>query len=218
MTEETVQTALRLVTSLAVEAVPGASGCGVSLMGARGERSSWAATDEFVEQADAVQYELDEGPCLAAWAGRMLVRVDDTAGEGRWPRWAGRAVQLGLQSSLSAPLVAGDQGLGALKVYAREPKAFDAHAERMLVLFSAQAAILVANMQAYDSAQRLSEQLKEALRTRDVIGQAKGVLIAARGVDEETAFALLAATSQRENRKLHDVARALVETYTRRRR
>nr|WP_231126939.1 GAF and ANTAR domain-containing protein [Motilibacter aurantiacus] len=218
LTEETVATALRLVTSLAVEAIPAATGSGLTLVGPGGHPATSAATDDVVEQSDALQYDLDEGPCLAAAASRALVRVDDTGAEQRWPGWASAATRLGLRSSLSAPLVAGDRCLGALKVYGREPHAFDARTESMLVLFSAQAAILVANVQAYDSAQRLSGQLREALRSRDLIGQAKGILIATRRVDEDTAFAMLAATSQRENRKVHDVARGLVESYSRRRR
>jgi len=218
LTDETVQTALRLISTLAVEAVTGTAGSGLTLVNGRGEPESSASTDGLVERADALQYELEEGPCLAAVAARTIMRVDDTSAEPRWPRWAGEAAQLGLRSCLSAPLVAGDTSLGALKVYGREPGAFDKRDERMLVLFSAQAAVLVANMQAYEAAHRLSDQLKDALRARDVVGQAKGVLMSSRGVDEETAFALLVATSRRQNRKLHDVARGLIEPYGRRRR
>ena len=87
LSEETVTTALGLVSSLALDTVPGAVGAGISIVDERGRRSS-GSTDARVEQADALQYELDEGPCLAASAGRRLVRVDDLAADRRWPRWA----------------------------------------------------------------------------------------------------------------------------------
>jgi len=217
LSQQTTETVLRLITALIVETVPGAGHAGVTLIEPMGKRSA-AATDETAGQADALQYELEEGPCLAAWASRVPQRVDDTATDQRWPRWGGAVQHLGLRSAMSAPLIVGDQSLGAIKAYADEPDAFDAYAERVLVLCATQSAILVANIQSYESARRTSEQLKEALHSRDVIGQAKGILIATRHVDEEEAFALLAATSQRQNRKLHVVAREVVAAAVKRRR
>src|SRR3954454_20880036 len=127
LSHETVTTALGLVTSLALETVPGSVGAGITLVDESGRRSS-AATDDRVERADALQYEHDEGPCLAATAIRQVVRVDDVAEDRRWPRWAAAVQPLGLRAALSAPLVAGDRGLGAMKVYSDRPRAFDAHA------------------------------------------------------------------------------------------
>ena len=124
LSEETVATALGLVTSLAVETIAGSSGAGVTLVDARGRRVSAAASEEVVERADALQYELDEGPCLAAHAARAAVRVDDITADRRWPAWSAAVQPLGLRSALSVPLVAGDSCLGAIKVYAREPGVF----------------------------------------------------------------------------------------------
>src|SRR3954453_22114585 len=124
LSHETVTTALGLVTSLSLETLPGSSGAGVSIMDEQGRRTS-GATDPRVERADALQYDLDEGPCLAATALRQVVRVDDAAEERRWPRWGGAAATLGLRSSLSAPMVAGDRALGAVKLYAEQPGPFD---------------------------------------------------------------------------------------------
>jgi len=216
LSEETVGTALRLVTVLALETVPGSVGAGVTLVDERGRRTSAAATDSLVEQADAAQYELDEGPCLTAAAQGGVVRIDDTAGEQRWSRWCARVQPLGLRSALSAALVAGDTRLGAIKVYAREPGVYDARSEHLLTLFAAQAAILLSNMQTHERAQQLSDALKDALASRDVIGQAKGILMSQDGIDADAAFALLAAASQRENRKLRDVAQDLTRSVDRR--
>jgi GAF domain-containing protein len=217
LSAETVATALGLVTSLAVETVPGSVGAGVSIVDERGRRTS-AATDRRVERADALQYQHDEGPCLAATALRQLVRVDDVAEDRRWPRWAADARTLGLRAALSAPLVAGNRALGAMKVYAAQPHAFDAHAERLMVLFSAQAAVLVANVQSYERAQRLTDELRQAVRDRDVVSVAKGVLMARHGVDEEAAFGMLLARGAQDAVPLREVARTVAASAVRRRR
>lgn len=198
LSRETVQGALELVTALAAETIPGSVGSGVSLLDAEGRRTTAAATGPLVERADAAQYDAGEGPCLYAWAGRVVVRVDDTSTDDRWPAWAKVAASLGLRSALSVPLVAGDEPLGAMKVYAEAPGAYDERAERRLTLFAGQAAVLLANMVSHEAARRLSDQLKDALRSRDLIGQAKGVLMARENLDEAAAFTMLVAISQRE--------------------
>ena len=218
LSRESVTSALELVTSLAADTVPGAFGCGVSLLDDRGRRTSAAASGPRVEQADSLQYELNLGPCLSAWAQQIVVRVDDTATERRWPRWAQAARERGLRSALSAPLLAGGNALGAMKVYGEQPHSFDRQAEDLLVRFAGQAAVLLANMQAFESAQQLSQGLKEALRTRDVIGTAKGILMARDGVDEDTAFQTLVSMSQRQNTRRRDVAQGIVAATGRRRR
>lgn len=217
LSEETVDTALGLVSSMALDTVPGAVGAGVSIVDERGRRSS-GSTDARVERADALQYQLDEGPCLAAAAGRQLVRVDDLGTDRRWPRWAGAVAPLGLRAAMSAPLVAGDASLGAMKVYAEQPGSFDLHAERLLTIASAQAAILVANVQTRERARRLSEGLREAVRSRDLVSTAKGVLMARHGVPEDVAFGMLVSRSGEAGGTLADVARAVVDSAVRRRR
>src|SRR4051794_10576951 len=150
LAEETVSTAIELVTALATDAIPGAVGAGVTLVDQWGGKTTSGASDPVVEKADRVQYELDEGPCLTAWEQRTLVRVEDIGSDGRWPRWSATVELLELRAALSAPLVAGDRSLGAIKVYARQPGAFHGHAERLLVMFAAQAAILLASVQSMD--------------------------------------------------------------------
>jgi GAF domain-containing protein len=216
LSEETVSTAVGLVTALARDSIPGALGAGVTLVDERGGKTSSGASDPLVERADSLQYELDEGPCLAAWAQRALVRLDDVGSDGRWPRWCRAVEPLGLRAALSAPLVAGDRSLGAIKVYARQPGAFDRHAEHLLVMFAAQAAILLANVQSVESARRLSDGLKDALRSRDLIATAKGILMAREGIAEEPALAVLVASAQREHKTLRDAAHALVRSTVRR--
>ena len=218
LSEETVSTALRLVTSLAVESIPGTIGAGVTLLDDQGRKTTAAASDPLVERVDGLQYELNEGPCLSAWVERAVFRVEDLARETRWPRWSSAAASLGMRAALSAPLVAGDISMGAIKVYADEPGAFTERDEHLLTMFAAQAAILVANVQSYQNAQRLSDDLTDALHSRDLISMAKGILMEREATDEETAFAMLASAAQREHKKLGDVGRALVRSTVRRRR
>ncbi|WP_193604448.1 GAF and ANTAR domain-containing protein [Nocardioides dongkuii] len=217
LSEETVSSALVLVTALTMETLPETAGAGITLVDQGGRRTSAAATDERVERADLLQYELDEGPCLTAWSQRQVIRIDDVHEESRWPRWCAAVTHLQVRSALSAPLVAGDHALGAMKVYADAPGAYGPREEHLLSMFARQASILIANVQSYENAHRLSEGLRTALRSRDLIGQAKGMVMQREGVDEESAFAILTAASQHQNRKVTEVAQALVDTATRRR-
>lgn len=218
LSQETVATSLQLVTALAYDTIGASSGSGVSLIDDAGRRSAAATSQSPVQDADALQYELNEGPCLTAWAHRAMVRIDDTATETRWPRWCGAVQELGVVSVLSTPLVAGDRALGAMKVYSPERSAFDVDAERRLGMLAPQAAVLLANMQSHQAATELSTGLQQALHSRDTIATAKGILMARDGVAEDTAFAMLISASQREHRKLRDVAQAIVTSTTRRRR
>jgi GAF domain-containing protein len=217
LSEETVETALGVLSALAQETVPGSSGAGVSIIDSRRRRSS-GATDSRVEEADGLQYEFDEGPCLAAAETREFVRMDDLTEDRRWPRWTAAALDLGLRSAMSAPLIAGDTSLGAIKVYAEEPAAFDAHSEHVLTLFSAQATVLVANVQHHERAKRLSSGMREAFRSRDLVSIAKGVLMGRNTVDEDTAFGMLLARCQQEGTSVAEAAQAVVDSAVRRRR
>jgi GAF domain-containing protein len=217
LTEETVETSLGLLSSLAQETVPGSSGAGVSVLDESRRRSA-GSTDGRVRQADSLQYELDEGPCLAATAGRELVRIDDLAEDRRWPRWASAATSLGLRAAMSAPLVVGEGALGAIKVYADQPGTFDRHSEQLLLLFSAQAAILVSNIQTHERAKRLSAGMREAFRQRDTVSVAKWVLMGRNSIDEDTAFTMLMARAEQDRTSVVQAARATVESAERRRR
>ena len=218
LSRESMTSAVALVTSLAADTVPGAFGSGVSLLDGRGQRTTAGASVPLVDQADSLQYELDEGPCLTAWARQVVVRMDDTATDTRWPRWASAAAGMGLRSALSAPLNAGGSSLGAIKVYGEQPGAFGERAEDLLVRFGEQASVLLANMQAFEGAQQMSEGLKQALLSRDVISTAKGILMARDGMDADTAFGMLVSASQRQNVKLREIAQQIVSTTVRVRR
>ncbi len=213
LSRETVDTTLELVTALAATATAGTLGAAVTVVDEHGKRSR-AASSQAVEQADALQYEFDEGPCLTAWRTRQLVRIDDTTTDGRWPRWNEAVSRLGVRSVLSAPLSVGEESIGAMKVYCERPMNYGPHDEHVMGLLAAQAAILLANSQSLAEARRLSRQLTDALASRDVIAQATGVLLAQGAASRQDAFATLAATARRSDRSIEDVARALLAAVT----
>lgn len=213
LSRETVDTALDLVTTLAMTTTPGTLGAGVTVVDEHGKRSR-AASNRAAEQADALQYELDEGPCLTAWRTRELVRIDDTTTDGRWPRWNEAVSRLGVRSVLSAPLLVAGESIGAMKVYCERPLNYGPRDEHVMRLLAQQAAILLANSQSLREARRLSRQLTEALASRDAIAQATGVLLARGAADGREAFTVLAAAAQRSHRPVEEVARALVAAVT----
>jgi GAF domain-containing protein len=209
LSRETVDTALELVTSLAATATAGTLGAGVTVVDEHGKRSR-AASNSATEEADALQYEFDEGPCLTAWRTREVVRIDDTATDGRWPRWNQAVSRLGVRSVVSAPLLVGEESIGAMKVYCERPVNYGPQDEHVMRLLAGQAAILLANSQSLQEARRLSRQLTEALASRDAVARATGVLLAQGAASEQEAFATLAAAARQADRPVQDVARALV--------
>jgi GAF domain-containing protein len=215
LSRETVDTALRLVTALAADTAGGTMGAAVTVVDEHGKRSR-AASNPTVEQADGLQYEFDEGPCLTAWRTRQVVRIDDTGTDGRWPQWAQAVGPLGVRSVLSAPLLAADESIGAMKVYSGEPSAYGPRDEHVMRLLAAQAAILLANSQSLREARRMSRQLTDALASRDVIAQATGVLLARGAANTRAAFTSLAGAARRAHRPVEEVARALVAEVTER--
>jgi GAF domain-containing protein len=217
LSEDSVESALALISSLARETIPGSSGAGVSVVDERRKRSS-GSTDERVRTADRLQYELDEGPCLAAAAAHGLVRIDDLAEDRRWPRWSEAVRPLGLRAAMSTALVAGTRSLGAIKVYADEPRAFDHRSEQLLTLFAAQAAMLVAHVQRYEQVTRLSDGLRQAIHGRDVISMAKGVLMGRHGIDEDSAFGMLLSRCEQDGSTVAEAASRVVDSVVRRRR
>lgn len=119
---------------------------------------------------------------------------------------------------MSAPLVTADRCLGAIKVYAGQPGTFDRQSEQLLTLFSAQAAILAANVQSYEQATRLSAGMRAAFQERDLVSTAKGVLMGRHSIDESSAFRMLLGRCEQDGTTVSQAARAVVESAVRRRR
>jgi GAF domain-containing protein len=206
LTEEKANTAVRLLARAAKESVPGTIGAGVSLLDARGRRTSSGYTDGIVSQADAIQYECGEGPCLTAWAAEETVLATDLTSEDRWPEWRNRVAGLPVLSVVSAPLMAGGASIGVLKLYAAAPNIYDPGSADLLQLFAAPAATLLSHIQATEAPHRMTEGLQASLYTRDLVNRACGVLMERLGVSHEAALQLLIRHAREDQAALHNIS------------
>lgn len=210
--EQSLDKTLRQVLDLACAALGNGDEGGITLLEREGPRTAVATSDAAI-RVDNSQYVSDEGgPCLQAYRQQQIFRIDATASDQRWPDFSRTAAEEGFNSTLSAPLVVSGDGLGALNIYRRQPGGFSADEETLISSFASYASVALANARDYWRTQRLAGQLEEAMATRGVIEQAKGVLMASQGCSADGAFQLLVGMSQRGHIKLHDLARDLVET------
>ena len=201
------------VSQITVEALPGAEMAGISLLTEDGRPTTGVFTDEDAPDIDTAQYESGRGPCLDSWREGKVIRLDDVQmAVEAYPEFAKAAQAHGIRSTLSLPLLAGDERLGALNLYARVVDGFTSDDEALAIDLSAAAAIVLANASAFWAASELSDQLGQAMRSRAVIEQAKGVLMArSPKMTADEAFDVLRKASQRENLKVRDIAQRIVE-------
>ena len=195
------------IVAAAVAMVPGVDEGSISVVTGRRNIGSQAPTGDLPMQVDALQEETQQGPCLDAAYDELTVRVTDMASETRWPEFARRASQAGAASMLSLQLYVEGDNLGALNLHSRTPNAFDDESEQVGLLFASHAAVAYAGV-------RKEAQLAKAVVSRDLIGQAKGILMERYNVSGERAFLVLTRISQNTNRKLHDIAAELVRERT----
>lgn len=207
--EGTLGDTLLRVAQLACEAADPADLAGLTLL-VEGKPRTGVFTDPASPEIDAAQYETGEGPCMAAFCDEQVYRIDDTAADKRWPDFCRAAQEHGVVATLSVPVSARGECLGALNLYSRTGPFGDQQADET-EMFAQQAAIVLANAQVYWDARELGEGLQQAMRTRSAIDQAIGILMADGGRSPEEAFQLLARVSQRENRKLRDIAAEIVD-------
>lgn len=207
LSEQHAATAVDQLAQVARATISTAVGAGASLFDDTGRARSTGATDALTVAADALQYELGEGPCLDAWATAAVVRIDDTAQESRWPDWCAAAHAQGIRSVLSTPLMLGDRRVGAMKVYARDPGAFTVEDEGTLGLLAEAVAILLGCAQSSDAPRRLSASVQSALADRQEVGVAVGVLMERHGTDVEQARAVLLDEALIQDLPLVQVAR-----------
>lgn len=206
---------LTQVATFAVRAIPGADGAGLTLIEA--DRADTIVMSEpFVEELDAIQYGLNEGPCISAAATGVTMRSGSLGGDSRWPRFGPRVGRLGVHSVLSLPLMTPDGVVGAMNVYAHPKNAFDERSERIGELFATPAAIAVQNAQILAQTARLASRLEAAMTSRAVIERAIGILMSRSGVTAEEAFDRLRQRSQAEHLKLTAVAASIVDEAVRR--
>jgi transcriptional regulator with GAF, ATPase, and Fis domain len=206
LNEPDVEHTVQRVVDLAAEHLGGVIYASVSLARQRRRVETPASSDDRALQADQLQYEVGEGPCLDAIWEQETFQIDDMITEERYPIYSRRvAERTGIRSSLSFQLFTDEDSLGALNLYSPQPRAFDEIARAEGFVFAAQAAV------ALRSAQH-EEHLRAGMATRNLIGQAQGIVMERFKVTPNQAFAILARISQETNSRLRDVARYLVDT------
>ncbi len=193
------------VVAAAVALIPGVDDGSISMVVDRERIISRNPSGELPRVVDALQAETGEGPCLDAVYTEQTVRVPDMAHEKRWPRFAARAAAAGAASMLTFQLYVEGDNLGALNLYARTPFAFDEESEHVGLLFATHAAVALAGVQRRGD-------LERGMETRDLIGQAKGILMERYRISGQRAFVLLSQASQQSQLKLRDVAEELSRT------
>ena len=203
--EDSVDETLQAIADAAVGTVPGAQYAALSMVEHRRKIHTRAGTADVAYAVDRVQYETGEGPCLSAVYEHQTVSLPDMTTESRWPKFTGRTAELGVLSMLSFQLYVQQDNLGALNLYSEHKNAFDDDSEHIGLLFASHAAVAMSGAQQ-------QEHLQKAITARDVIGQAKGILMERHKLTADQSFALLSRVSQQTNTKLIDVARTLTDT------
>lgn len=207
ITDGTLDDALLRIAELACKVVP-ADMAGIALL-AEGRPATGVFTDPQASELDAAQYGAD-GPCRESFRCQQVYRIDSTYTDRRWPEFTAAAAAHGVTASLSVPLTACGERLGALALYSRTGP-FDVEAVLQGENFAVPASIVLANVQAYWDARQLAERMQRAMRSRATIEHAVGILMARGGGTPEETFQLLVGVSQRENRKLRDLAADIVD-------
>jgi GAF domain-containing protein len=185
--------------------MPRAQHAGVTLTTTDGDIQTLTASGAYPVALDDIQRRHREGPCLSAAWKDHVIRLDDVTSAQRWPSYCHEvAASTPIRSLLAFELFTAQGTTGALSFYAETANAFDEEAVELGLILATHAAL------AWHMVRR-DEQFRSALATRDIIGQAKGMLMERFGIDAMQAFELLKRLSQTSNTPLAEVARALVD-------
>lgn len=195
---------------LAVHAIDEVDACGVTVL-REGEPVSIMPAVAPYGELEQYQYECDDGPLVRAMRSGEVVVVSSMEAERRWHDYAQRAARLGVGASLCLPLIVGERVLGAITLYSSASYDFTA-GRRLAELASDLASTALSCMNAHADKVELTTQLQQALESRAVIEQAKGVLMTRHGCSAEDAFGWLRRRSQNRNIKLREIAAIVVET------
>jgi GAF domain-containing protein len=207
--EEELPVILHRLCEQVVRAVPGSDMASVTLL-VDGRPETAATTGDQARAVDDAQYRAGEGPCLEAAKTGLVQRVSVPEVGSRWPAFAQEAARLGVASYLSAPLFLDHEYHGSLNLYGKQPHGFRELEAALLELYTTAAEAAIRNALRYQQSRAHVKQLREALTSRAVIDQAKGIIMGARQISADEAFMLLVERSQRQNVKLRDVATRFV--------
>ena len=209
-TAHSVGDTLSRVVDLAVATIDGCDCAGVFLLNG-GIVTNPAHTDPLVREVDSFQQSTREGPCLDAIAHRMVFYAEDLSDDPRWPSFSPLAVSAGIRSVLALPL-SGDVQLGAVNLYARLPIAFGVVDRAKAAILASLASLALSVARSHEDEESRALHFQAALSSREIIGEALGILMERERISANQAFDVLRRASQHLNLKLRDVAQALVDT------
>jgi GAF domain-containing protein len=207
---DNVEQFLHELAVLSTRVVTDGLSCGMTLRQRGRPAATVACTDPLASQADEVQYQTGDGPCLHAIRRGEPVHIRDVARHDRWPRFCRQAASLGIRSCLAMPLITDGEPAGALALYARRPFAFGPAETRRAESFARHASGALTLALRIASCEDLNDQLRSSIVSRAVIDQALGVIMATERCPQQRAFALLRTVSQNTNVKLRDLAATIV--------
>jgi len=213
---QTLGETLRDVADLTIQAVRPTDHVGITLL-VDGKLKTSVFTHPEVPEIDRAQYRTGDGPCVDAYRTSKPFLIRSTLEPGPWQEFRDSAARHGVLSTLSLPLMINGGSIGALNMYAEVEDAFSVEDQRIAELFATQAAFALANAQAYWDARTLSENLEQAMASRAVIEQAKGVVMSTMNCSEDEAMRVLISQSQNENIKVRDLATEIVRNASRQR-
>jgi hypothetical protein len=194
------------ITSTAAEAIEGCDAASISTVDAAGPVSH-GVTDELARRGDVIQYEEGEGPCLDAAMQERCNYTPDLSESERWPASSRRLHDIGVRSMFACRLALDanpTQTLGGMNLYSRTTDGFSEDGQLLAILLASLGAVAI-------DASRQRADLRAALESRQVIGEAIGILRAQGNVNSEQAFEMLSKASQRLNVKLRDLARQIAD-------
>lgn len=203
-----LDTTLMGIGHLAVSVIPSCEEAGVTVEN-QGQVSLRVSTGPTAEKVDSYQYEIDQGPCVAAADSQRPVLIEDMMMERRWPEFAPFAASHGVTSSYAIPMTFNGEMVGVLNLYSVD-NAFGPSDEQIGTKFADQAAMAVRQASTRDKTREMIGHLHRALETRDVIGAAVGILMYRDHLTIDAAFTRLKDRSQRENLKLRQIAENIV--------
>lgn len=218
LTARTVGGVLQEILVAACRFVPGADLASVTLVGPDGGLHTPIATDPLATELDEVQYRADRGPCVDACnpSGRAFSLHNDLTADGQWPEFSRAATQHGVRAVLATALIRDPfppRLTGALNLYSRRRDGFDDGDRDIMLLLATHGSLALATTKAVSNAELQTAHLRKAIDSRDVVGQAKGILMHRRGITAEQAFEVLRHASQDLNIKLADLARTVTDRH-----
>lgn len=203
--EDDLDGLLQRIVALGHEYLDGCDGVSIMLIQRGGKVSTPAFSSALARDGDRAQYRAQDGPCLEAIREHHTVVIDDLGAEKRWPAFSELALDLGVRSMVSARLFVLGDTMGSLNFYSGAPHAFGQDALLYGQVFSSHAAVAL-------KAAITESGLAAALSTRDIIGQAKGVVMAREGLGADEAFEVLRQRSQTLNVPLRTLAEDVART------